>query len=202
MGSTTILRGFKVSVATLDAFLVANSLDETMGTPPFHKRHPDEDPISRLLYSKIKTIDSTANKDKFRVLIPSKEGFNKSNTAYVTYAWVAVYTHRELNFDNDLSTEVPTGFEELRMHILSFGDGFDDRDKIPDEGRMGLFVIHACDYRGNYFPQELYERGKAPQYCDQCDAVFDESYNSFAQRQKHRMAVHGSREGTNPLPEL
>src|SRR5690349_1763323 len=43
MGSTTLVRGFKVSVATLDAFLAANNVYETYGTPPFYGRHPDKD---------------------------------------------------------------------------------------------------------------------------------------------------------------
>ena len=35
--------------------------------------------------------------------------------------------------------EVPT--EELRMEILSFGDGIADSDKIADEGQMSLYII-------------------------------------------------------------
>ncbi|KAN0068591.1 hypothetical protein V8E54_013315 [Elaphomyces granulatus] len=56
--------GFKVSVAVLDAFLAANGVDETNGTPPFYKHHPDEDPI---LYTKITKAGGTADKNKFRL---------------------------------------------------------------------------------------------------------------------------------------
>lgn len=160
MGSTTILRGFKVSVAVLDAFLAANSVYETYGTPPFYQDHPDKDPISVLLYTKITAVGGTANKEKFRVIIPSREGHNKSNVAYVTYAWVTVYAHRELQLDDDLPMEVPTGFEELRKEILSFSDGIADSDKIADEGRMGLFVVYTHDIRGLYIPKEFLERAK------------------------------------------
>jgi len=141
MGSTTILRGFKVSVAVLDAFLAANGVDETNGTPPFYKHHPDEDPISVLLYTKITKAGGTADKNKFRVMIPSREGYNPSNVAYVTYSWATVYAHCELRLVQDLPVEVPTGFKELRMEILSFGDGIADSDKVADEGRMGLFAV-------------------------------------------------------------
>ncbi|KEY72362.1 hypothetical protein S7711_10405 [Stachybotrys chartarum IBT 7711] len=201
MGSTTILRGFKVSVAILDAFLAANGVDETNGTPPFYEDHPDKDPISILLYTKITMAGGTANKDKFRVMIPSREGHNKSNVAYVTYAWVTVYAHRELRLDNDLPMEIPTGFEELRKEILSFGDGIDDGNKVANEGWMGLFIVYTHDIRGLYIPQEFLEQTKVPQHCDQCDAVFDDPYQAFDKRQQHRIAVHGSIEGRNPLPE-
>lgn len=62
MGSTTIIRGFKVSVAALDAFLAANSVDETYGGPPFYGKHPDEDPISKLPFSKVSQHDPDEGK--------------------------------------------------------------------------------------------------------------------------------------------
>lgn len=160
MGSSTILRGFKVSVAVLDAFLAANGVDETYGTPPFYQHHPDKDPISVLLYDKITAAGGTADKDKFRVMIPSREGHNLSPVAYVTYAWVTVYAHRELRLDDDLPVEVPAGFEELRNEILSVGDGIVDSDKVADEGRMGLFIVYTHDIRGLYIPKECIERSK------------------------------------------
>ena len=52
------------------------------------------------------------------------------------YSWATVC---ELQLDQNLPMEVPTGFKELRMEILSFGDGIADSDKIADEGRMGLY---------------------------------------------------------------
>jgi len=62
MGSITILRGFKVSVAVFDAFLAANHVDETYGTPPFYRDHPDKDAISVLLYTKITAAGGTLTK--------------------------------------------------------------------------------------------------------------------------------------------
>jgi len=86
MGSTTLIRGFKVSVATFDALLRANNVYETHGTPPFYKEHPDKDPISKLLFAKISQYDPDADKNKFRVLIPHIRGFTGSQTAYIAYA--------------------------------------------------------------------------------------------------------------------
>jgi hypothetical protein len=83
MGSTTIIHGFKVSVTALDAFLSANNVDETYGAPPFYEEHPDEDPISKLLFSKVSQHGPDADKNRFRVLIPSIAGMGRAETAYI-----------------------------------------------------------------------------------------------------------------------
>jgi len=154
MGSTTLIRGFKVSVATFDAFLGANNVDETYGTPPFYKRHPDKDPISKLLFAKISQYDSDADKNKFRVLIPAIEGVGPSKTAYVACAWAAVRAHREINMDKDLPAGVPKGFEELRQEILGYGKDIGDGDKIADEGKLGIYMVVTYEIRG-YYGDEL-----------------------------------------------
>ncbi|KAL2170737.1 hypothetical protein VTG60DRAFT_4485 [Thermothelomyces hinnuleus] len=202
-GSITILRGFKVSTAVLDAFLAANGVDETYGAPPFYYNHPDKCPISRLLYAKIAAKDPEADRNRFRVNIPSLESYNDSVVAYVSYTWVTVFSHRELNMDEDLPAEVPLGFEELRQEVLSFCASVPEPQKIPDEGRMGLYVVRTHDIRGLYIPQEILDRSKLPQYCGRCDAVFYDDpypYRAFYKRQLHRKDVHGCPEGTNPLP--
>ncbi|KAK3897074.1 hypothetical protein C8A05DRAFT_39376 [Staphylotrichum tortipilum] len=152
MGSTTILRGFKVSVATLDAFLAANDVDETYSTPPFYKQHPDGDAISRLLFSKVAQHDPAADKNRFRVLIPEVEGMAHAKTAYVAYAWAPVRAHRELKLDEDLPAEVPKGFEELRKEVLGYGEGIKDEDRVADEGKMGVYMVVTYDIRGSYGP--------------------------------------------------
>ena len=150
MGSTTILRGFKVSVATLDAFLAANGVDETYGTPPFYSRHPDEDPISKLLLSKVSQHDPAADKNRFRVVIPLVEGMGHSKTAFVPYAWAAVRVQREVDLDRDLPAEIPKGFEELRQEILGYGKDVKDKDRIGDEGKLGVYLVVTYEIRGYY----------------------------------------------------
>ncbi|EIM89675.1 uncharacterized protein STEHIDRAFT_118812 [Stereum hirsutum FP-91666 SS1] len=209
LGSTTLLRGFKVSVATLDAFLAANGVDETYGDPPFYKDHPHNDAVSKLLYRKIAhaAASAGADADRFRLIIPAREGHNSSTVAYITFAWVTVYAHREIVLQDDLPTDPPRGFVQLREEILSFGNkveegatATDDGSKLPDEGNMGLYMVYTYDIQGEYTPQELRDRYVAPQYCDQCDAVFKDWQTAFAQKQKHRMEVHGYKGGMNPLP--
>lgn len=230
-GSTTLLRGFKVSIAVLDAFLAANCVPETFGTPPFYRDHPDNDSISKLLHSKILAFGGSANATRFRVVIPSRAPYNASRVAYVTYAWVTVFAHREVDLDKDLPAEVPEGFEELRQEVLSTPRGMvvDGRDKIVEEGKMGVYMAFTFDIRGDFVPIELLERRrvsaqqprphphtlfeaqhaldladhglKTHQVCDECDATFDDPHYAFGMRQKHRILVHGSQEGTNPLPE-
>lgn len=160
MGSTTLLRGFKVSISTLDAFLYANGVYETYGTPPFYKDHPDKDEISKLFYARITQAGGTADKNRFRVMIPLMEGHDRSTVAYVTYAWLTVYAHREVLLDEDLPSPVPDGFEELRQEILSFGEKLENDDKIADEGKMGLFLVHIYEIRGLYTPQEMLDWAK------------------------------------------
>ncbi|VBB80891.1 Putative protein of unknown function [Podospora comata] len=153
MGSTTIIRGFRLSVATLDAFLSANNVDETYGTPPFYEHHlEDKDPISKLLFFKISHFDPNADKNKFRVLIPSIEGMGRAKTAYVAYAWAAVRAHREVKMDEDLPEEIPKGFEELRQEILSYsGKGdVEEEDEVQEEGKMGIYLVVTYDIRGYY----------------------------------------------------
>lgn len=90
-GSKTLLRGFKVFIPLLDAFLALNCVPETSGTPPFYYYYPDLDSISKLLCSKIAEIaaEGTAavDKNRWRVVIPSRAPHNSSRVAYVAYAW-------------------------------------------------------------------------------------------------------------------
>ncbi|KAJ4397049.1 hypothetical protein N0V93_001273 [Gnomoniopsis smithogilvyi] len=203
LGSTTLLRGFKVSISVLDAFLAANCVPETFGTPPFHRDHPDNDSISKLLFSKITEYGPAAVKNQFRVVIPSRAPYNASRIAYVTHAWATVYAHREVDLENDLPAAVPEGFEDLRQEILSHGDGVNgvkDTEKIPDEGKMGVYMVYTFEIRGSFTPSELLDRKKTRQVCDQCNATFEDPHHAFGMRQKHRILAHGSKEGTNPLP--
>ncbi|KAK4041337.1 hypothetical protein C8A01DRAFT_14913 [Parachaetomium inaequale] len=204
LGSTTVLRGFKVSTAVLDAFLAANGLDETYGAPPFYQHHPDNDRISVLLHTKIAKVDAAADKKRFRVMMPAREGHGNSEVAYITHSWVSVYAHRELNMDEDLPADVPAGFEELRQEVLSFCGAVPDAHKMREEGRMGLYVVYTYEIQGLYSPQEFLDRAKVPQQCDRCDAEFDDGpypHLAFYKRQLHRRDAHGCREGTSPLPD-
>ncbi|KAK3305241.1 uncharacterized protein B0T15DRAFT_191797 [Chaetomium strumarium] len=157
-GSTTIIRGFKVSVLTLDAFLAAHGVDQTYGAPPFYSHHPDDDPISKLLISKISQHDPNADKSRFRVLIPLYESMPNFKTAYVAYAWVPVKAHREIKLDEYLPAEIPRGFEELRQEILSyeglgkdeFGNPAKEGERIAEEGKMGVYAIITYNIRGGY----------------------------------------------------
>lgn len=81
MSVTTVLRGFKVLLPVLDAFLLANSIWETetlcAGIPPSYKEDPDS--VSTLLRSKVGAGDT-----KTRVFIPYRMGLDAAECAYVT----------------------------------------------------------------------------------------------------------------------
>lgn len=162
MGSTTILRGFRVSVIVLDSFLRANRVDETYGTPPFFTRHPDNDPISILIYKRLVEFTGDASmidKNDYRVAIPHVEGHQTSRAAYVTYAWQVVRAHREIDLKK-LPAEPPVAFEQLRKEIMSFGEGLDNEERISNDGKLGLYAVHTYEIRGSFTPQELIDRYK------------------------------------------
>lgn len=117
-------------------------------------------PFSQLLYAKIAAKNPEADRNRFRVNIPSLEGYNTSAVAYVAYTWVTVLCQRELNMDDDLPAQVPLGFEELRQEVLSFCASVPEPRRIPDEGRMGLYVVRTHEIRGLYTPQEILDRAK------------------------------------------
>lgn len=158
MGMTTVLRGFKVNVSTLDAFLCANGVFDTHGTPPFFQDHPDKDPISILLFEKVQKLNSHADKLNFRVVLPSLQSHNNAAVAYVTYAWIPMSAHREVKLEDELPVTPPEGFEELRREILAHGKGSEDGGE--EEGKMGLYVVYTYGIRGLYTPNEYLERQK------------------------------------------
>ncbi|KAH8768875.1 hypothetical protein F5883DRAFT_418091 [Diaporthe sp. PMI_573] len=194
MVAVTLLRGFRVSVSTLDAFLAANGVDETCGAPPFTEDHPDNDAISVLLHSK---LGSEADPQKLaRVIIPQRKDMNRSTVAYVAYAWVMAYAHREIDPDTDLPPHPPAAFETLRKEILGFGDK--STEAPASEGKNGLFLVTTDE--GSFVPEELKKRKEVPQKCDHCDETFD-TWDAWKRRQDHRREVHGSSERDDPLPE-
>lgn len=152
MVAVTLLRGFRVSVSTLDAFLAANGVDETYGAPPFTEDHPDNDVISVLLHSK---LGFEADPQKMaRVIIPQRKDMNRSAVAYVAYAWVMAYAHREIDPDTDLPLHPPAEFEALRNEILEFGDK--NTETLASEGKLGLFLVTTDE--GSFVPQEMKQR--------------------------------------------
>lgn len=153
MVAVTLLRGLKVPVSTLDAFLATNGVDETYGAPPFTEDHPEKDAISALLHAKLGP-DSHPQR-MARVIIPQRKGMNRSTVAYVAYAWVMVFAHRQIQLDADLPADAPVTFEALCSEILAFGhDG--DAGSDSSEGTVGLFLVNTDE--GKYVPEALRKR--------------------------------------------
>lgn len=146
MPAVTVLRGFQVSVSTLDAFLAANNLFETHGIPPYHPRHPDR--VSELLFSK---MGGAGDKNNHRLKIPQRMGHSCADTAYITCRWLMVFAQLELR-DSNLSSEVPTAFNGLRDEVLSFSKTPNDQA----DGKMGLYVVFTEE--NNYTPEEVLRR--------------------------------------------
>lgn len=137
MPAVTVLRGFQVSVSTLDAFLVSNGLSETDGIPPYYPDHPDKDHISKLLFSK---MGETGDKNNYRVIIPQRISKSEADTAYITYCWFMVFAQRELRDGG------------LRDEILSFSETPNNQV----DGRMGLYTVFTEE--NDYMPEEIRQR--------------------------------------------
>lgn len=152
MVAVTLLRGLKVSVSTLDAFLVANRVDETYGAPPFTEDHPEKDAISALLHSKLGTEADPQRMT--RVIIPQRRGMNRSTIAYVAYTWVMVFAHRQIELDIDLPADAPETFEALCREILGYSR--DGAEFVSGEGMVGLFLVNTDE--GTYVPETLKKR--------------------------------------------
>jgi hypothetical protein len=84
-----VLRGFKVPVPVLDAFLRANSVYETYWDPPIED---DDKNIAALL--RYEMIDEGSNSSCVRLVIPQHEGFNSSSVAYIVYSLAQVLAQR------------------------------------------------------------------------------------------------------------
>ncbi|KAG6358126.1 hypothetical protein INS49_014010 [Diaporthe citri] len=192
MPAVTVLRGFQVSVSTLDAFLVANGVSATDGIPPNYPDHPDNDHISKLLFSK---MGETGDKNNYRVIIPQRTSKSDADTAYVTYCWFMVFAQRELR-DGDLPTEAPQAFEGLRNEILSFANP--PTDQV--DGRMGLYIVFTEE--NNYMPDEIRQRNLIRDIrCDFCDESWTDEPYAWKRWQAHRIQVHGVNERPDPLPQ-
>lgn len=146
MPAITVLRGFKITVSTLDAFLVANNASATDGTPLHYPHHLDQ--VSNLLFSK---VGDSGDNNNYRVIIPQRVGYSPADTAYVTYSWFIVYAQRELR-NSDLPSEAPPGFESLRREVLSFSNTPNDQT----DGQMGLYIVFIEE--DNYTPEFIRQR--------------------------------------------
>lgn len=142
----TVLRGLKVRVSTIDAFLRANGkphgTDGSSFVPFYNSETPDE--ISALLRAK-------AGSDDILYVVPSVESHDRSSHVYVAYSYLHVYAQRCITA-NDPADKIPQGFEKPREEILKFGgDG--------EEGLVGLFVVYTNRPGPN--PPELKARYQA-----------------------------------------
>jgi hypothetical protein len=138
MGLTTILRGFKVPIAILDRFLEFNGVMQTWGYPPMYDRpplpgsdRPTLDPQSAFLRTKL------AATNYIRIFIPNSQGMDQSTHAYVAYAYVMVFSQRQIDLVAELPDQAPPGFAELRSEILGFAK----------EGEEGLLQVAGMQVR-------------------------------------------------------
>ncbi|KAJ0124312.1 hypothetical protein J7T55_005650 [Diaporthe amygdali] len=154
MSITTILRGFKVPLPVLNAFLLANNINESkvlcLGIPPFYDR---VDEVTTLLRNKVGNGDT-----KTRVFVPSRMGFDFASSAYIAYDWTVVFAQRRLE-PRDLADSPPPGFEELRREVLSYTDR---AESLAEDARYKNAVYVVITDERTYIPPELRQLGPSP----------------------------------------
>ena len=152
MPQITVFRGFKLPVSTIDAFRLAKGQDETFGHPPVPQQDAE---ISALLKAAMHKDDDKSEADA-RLIIPQREAYSLSDTAYVAYTWVNVFVQRRLQME-ELSEQAPAAFERLRADVLSYND---DQAKASSAncgyGNIALFIVYTENR--NWTPEELRQR--------------------------------------------
>lgn len=112
----TLLRGFQVPIAALDAFLVAHNVDESLAITPIN---PDG-PIDQLLRAK-------SEGKKTRLIVAYREDYSRPSFGYIAYDWLHVFSQREIQ-PSEISETPPPGFSALRDEILTFAEKNDNQD--------------------------------------------------------------------------
>lgn len=145
MSVTTFLRGFKVPLPVLNAFLLANNVNESkmicFGIPPLYNK---DDQVTTLLRSKLGDA-------KTRVFVPSRASFDYATSAYIAYDWTVVFTQRRLR-PEDFTNTPPPGFEDLRKEVLSYAD---ESESLAEDARYQNAAYIVITDEQTYIPPEL-----------------------------------------------
>ncbi|POS70301.1 hypothetical protein DHEL01_v211305 [Diaporthe helianthi] len=148
MSTTTFLRGFKVPLPILNAFLLAHNINESellcTGIPPRYNKPNDK--VTTLLRNKLGNRDN-----KTRVFVPLRTSFSLANSAYIAYDWKIAFAQRRLGPEDFADTPSPE-FEDLRKEILSYAD---TAKPLADDARYQNAVYIVITEEQTYFPPEF-----------------------------------------------
>ncbi|KAK4121532.1 hypothetical protein N657DRAFT_635576 [Parathielavia appendiculata] len=113
MGLSTILCGFRVSVAVLDRFFEANGVMPTFGPAlGIHPHQTGRHPGGRRRHPQ----------PKYAQLHPQQRGKPHGDARLRPYAYVMVFCQRQIYVARELPDQTPPGFAELRSEILGFAN--------------------------------------------------------------------------------
>ena len=165
MGLITLLRGFKVPIAVLDRFLVAYGVEGTYGIAPHLEPGPlapPLDPQSAFLRARLAAAGTASTSyppspalDGVRLFIPNRRGQADSTYAYVSHAFVMVFSQRHVQLAAELPERAPPGFAALRRDVLACASEAEDAaGLLRAAGMVGgaeseLFVLLT---ENRYFP--------------------------------------------------
>ena len=105
-GLVAMVKGFKVDVEVLDAFLDENGLWETFGTRPLPEQAEE---ITQLF--KAKGVQGDV-----KVFVPHQIGYNNPNYMLVCFDWMLVYAIREFD-SGSLQKNMPPGLKEIKTML-------------------------------------------------------------------------------------
>ena len=143
----TALRGFKIPITALSAFLAAHSAKLNFGgfIAP-HERKALADFFKSILGEQVEA----------QVFIPQREGYSTSSIAYVAYTWVHIFVQREVH-PQDLLEEAPIKFQQMRIDMMELSDTQLDMQD-PAFGKISQYIVFAGNDR--WTPPILSEREK------------------------------------------
>ncbi|KAH6842965.1 hypothetical protein B0I37DRAFT_383312 [Chaetomium sp. MPI-CAGE-AT-0009] len=209
MGLITLLRGFKVPIAVLDRFLVAHGVEETYSIAPRLEPGPlapPLDPQSAFLRARLAAAGTASTSsppraalDGVRLFIPNRRGQADPTYAYVSHAFVMVFSQRHVDLAAELPERAPPGFAALRRDVLACASGADEAaGLLRAAGMVGdaeseLFVLFTEDRE---FPLKRPFVRESDLRCELCAGQFE----TWSALQVHRVEAHGVTVD-NPLPD-
>ncbi|KAK4096789.1 hypothetical protein N658DRAFT_333072 [Parathielavia hyrcaniae] len=210
MGLITLLRGFKVPIGVLDCFLVAHGVEETYSIAPRLEPGPlapPLDPQSAFLRARLAAAGtastssppSPAALDGVRVFIPNRRGQADPTYAYVSYAFVMVFSQRHVDLAAELPERAPPGFAALRRDVLACASkaseaaGLLHAAGMVGDAESELFVLFTEDRE---FPLKRPFVRESDLRCELCAGEFE----TWSALQVHRIEDHGVTV-RNPLPD-
>jgi hypothetical protein len=123
MVQVTILRGFKMPIAVLNAFLNSAAREDNVENSDRLVINPSEnadlEEVSEFLSNRFHMCHSLEDYCPLRAFIPHRGDHDPPDHAYIAYASITAYAQRKIDLARELPDKPPAGFADFRREILS-----------------------------------------------------------------------------------